>query len=61
MKIELINDEIIIKGSREELLELVEYINKIANSPQEKDHIHLDDLTLISKESNIKNLIIEKI
>lgn len=61
MKIELMNDELVIKGNKEDLLELVNYIKDIANSNNEKDHLHLDDLTIISKESNIKNLIIEKI
>ena len=38
-----------------------EYINKVANSENEKDHLHLDDLTLIDSNSEVKNLIIEKI
>ncbi len=54
------NDEVLIKGSKDDLEELAEYIHKIANSKDEKDHLHLDDLTIISKESSICNLIIEK-
>ena len=60
MKLDIINNEIIIKGSKEELEELIEYIKKVTESSLDKDHIHIDDLTLIDKDSNIKNLIIEK-
>ena len=60
MKLDIINNEIIIKGSKEELEELIEYIKKVTESNLEKDHIHIDDLTLIDKNSAIKNLIIEK-
>ena len=55
------NNELIIKGHKDELLELAEYINNIALSEEEKDHIHLDELTIIDKDSNIKNIIIEKV
>ena len=61
MKIELISDELVIKGNKKDLLELTNYIKNIANSNNEQDHLHLDDLTIISKESKIKNIIIEKI
>lgn len=60
MKIELINNELLIKGNREDLLEFAEYIKKVALSENEKDHLHLDDLTLIDNESSILSLIIEK-
>jgi len=60
MKLDIINNEIIIKGSKEELEELIEYIKKVTESSLDKDHIHIDDLTLIDKNSAIKNLIIEK-
>ncbi len=53
-------EEILIKGSKTDLLELAEYITKIANSKLENDHIHLDTLTLLKKESEVKELIIEK-
>ena len=60
MKIELINNELLIKGNSEDLLEFAEYIKKVALSENEKDHLHLDDLTLIDNESSILSLIIEK-
>ena len=60
MKLDIINNEIIIKGSKEELEELIEYIKKVTESSLDKEHIHIDDLTLINKNSAIKNLIIEK-
>ena len=54
------NDEIVIKGNKEDLIELSDYIKKVALSNNSKDHLHLDDLTIIDNDSNIKNLIIEK-
>ena len=60
MKIELINNELLIKGNREDLLEFAEYIKKVALSENEKDHLHLDDFTFINNESSILSLIIEK-
>ena len=54
------NDEVVITGNKTDLIELANYITKLANSNQEKDHIHLDNLTIIDENSNIKNLIIEK-
>ncbi len=61
MNIKYSDNEVLLTGNKEELLELAEYIIKVANSNNEKDHIHLDDLTIVDKNSDIKNLIIEKI
>ena len=60
IKINIDNDEFQIKGDKEDLIELSNYINMIASSNNENDHIHLDDLTIIDENSKIKNLIIEK-
>ena len=60
MNIKYSDNEVLITGNKEELLEFAEYINKVANSENEKDHLHLDDLTLIDSNSEVKNLIIEK-
>lgn len=60
INIKLEDNELLIKGNKEDLLELAEYINKVATSNENIDHIHLDELTLIDKNSVIKNLIIEK-
>ena len=59
--INIIDNELIVKGDKEDLLELANYINKVANSSLEKDHLHLDNLTIINNNSKIKELIIEKI
>jgi hypothetical protein len=59
--IKLDNNELVIKGNKEDLLELSKYINDLALSDNEKDHIHLDDLTIVSDKSNIKEIIIEKV
>lgn len=53
-------NEILIKGSELDLIELADYIISVALSDNKQDHIHLDDLTLINKNSEIKELIIEK-
>ena len=60
LKISLDNNELLIKGSKLDLIELADYINSVALSEKEKDHLHIDDLTLIDSNSSIKNLIIEK-
>lgn len=54
------DNEVAIKGDKTYLIELANYIVNIALSDNEKDHIHLDELTLIDKDSEIKNIIIEK-
>jgi hypothetical protein len=60
LKLLIEDDELLIKGSKEDLLELTNYIKEVASSNLENDHIHLDELTLINDNSNIKNLTIEK-
>ncbi|MBR6949796.1 MAG: hypothetical protein IKH54_06415 [Bacilli bacterium] len=54
------NSEVLIKGSKADLIELADYIIGVALSDNEKDHIHLDNLTLISNDSIVNELIIEK-
>ena len=58
--ITLSDNEVLIKGNKEELLELAEYITNVANSENSNDHIHLDDLTIMDSNSQISELIIEK-
>ena len=54
------DNEVLIKGNKDELRELAEYITNVANSTNSNDHIHLDNLTIISNDSPVKELIIEK-
>ena len=54
------NNELVIKGNKTDLIELADYIVDIALSDNKKDHIHIDENILISNESEIKELIIEK-
>ena len=54
------NNEIVITGNQLDLIELADYIVSVALSENKNDHLHLDDLTLVSKDSKIENLIIEK-
>ena len=60
LEINYISNEISIKGSQSDLLELADYILSLALSDNTKDHIHIDDLSLINNDSNIKEIIIEK-
>lgn len=61
IKINLYNDEIVIKGNKEDLMELANYIKMVATSNNNnKDHLHLDEMTLLDSNSSIKSLIIEK-
>ena len=54
------DNEITIKGDKTDLIDLANYIVNIALSDNDSDHIHLDELTIIDNNSEIKNLIIEK-
>ncbi len=60
INIEIEEKELIIRGNQSSFLELAEYIISLATSNQKVDHLHLDDLTLINKNSKIKDLIFEK-
>ncbi len=54
-----VDKEVLIRGKKEDLLELSDYIKEVATSNNKNDHIHLDELTIISSDSQIKELIIE--
>ena len=54
------NNIITIDGSQRDLIELADIIVNLAISKENKNHIHIDDLTLISTKSEIKEIIIEK-
>ena len=56
----LLDNELLIKGNKRDLVELADTIMKVASSNLKNDHIHLDELTIIDENSSIKNLIIEK-
>ena len=58
IKVSINNNEVTITGSKNNLIELADYIVSLALSNNEKDHIHIDDLTLLSSDS--VELIVEK-
>ena len=58
--ISIVNNELLIKGSESDLIELANYIVNVALSNNEKDHLHIDDLTIINHNSSINSIIIEK-
>ena len=54
------NETIIIKGKEKDLIELADIIISIVKDEKENSHIHIDKDTLINKESEISEIIIEK-
>lgn len=60
INLSITSDELLIRGKEEDLIELVEYIKRIITSKNSNDHIHLNEQALISNNSEIKELIIEK-
>ena len=50
---------ILIKGNSRDLVELADVLVNVAKS-KDNNHIHLDELTLIDKNSDITEVIIEK-
>ncbi len=53
------SNSLIIKGNSRDLVELADILISLSKS-KDNNHIHLDDLTLINKDSLIKDIIIEK-
>ena len=53
-------NEIIIKGSSKDLVELADILVSVAASKEKREHIHLTIDTVVKNDSEIKNIIIEK-
>lgn len=60
LKINFDVEELVIKGSSNDLLELANYLINIALSNTKGSHLHIDEVTLLSSSSEIKSMIIEK-
>lgn len=60
IKVEVTFDNITIRGSKLDLIDLADLIVSVALSEYKNDHVHVDDLTLISEESKINEIVIEK-
>ena len=54
------NNEVVIKGTAIDLIELADLLVSCALSDVNGNHIHIDDLTLIDSNSDVSSLIIEK-
>ena len=50
----------LIKGSSRDLIELADLLTNLALEKNKDGHIHIDDLTLLNKESSVSEIIIEK-
>lgn len=53
------NKELIIKGIREDFIELSDLLVSLAISKNNDNHFHIDELTLIDDNSSIKEIIVE--
>ena len=53
------NKELIIKGTREDFIELSDLLVSLAISKNNDNHFHIDELTLIDDNSSIKEIIVE--
>ena len=53
------NKELIIKGTREDYIELSDLLVSLAISKNNDNHFHIDELTLIDDNSSIKEIIVE--
>ena len=58
--IECTLDQVVIKGSKLDLIDLADLIVSTALSEYKNDHAHVDDLSLINEDSHIKEIVIEK-
>ena len=56
------NDDntLLIKGNSRDLIELADLLTNLALEKNKNEHIHIDDLTLLNKESSVSEIIIEK-
>ena len=50
------NKELIIKGTREDFIELSDLLVSLAISKNNDNHFHIDELTLIDDNSSIKEI-----
>ena len=53
------NKDLIIKGTREDFIELSDLLVSLAISKNNDNHFHIDELTLIDDNSSIKEIIVE--
>lgn len=53
------NKELIIKGTREDFIELSDLLVSLAISKNNDNHFHIDELTLIDDNYSIKEIIVE--
>ena len=53
------NKKLIIKGTREDFIELSDLLVSLAISKNNDNHFHIDELTLIDDNSSIKEIIVE--
>ena len=51
---------LLIKGSSNDLIELADLITKLASEKTKGAHLHIDELTLLNKNSDFSEIIIEK-
>ena len=55
------NNNLLISGSSLDLVNLADILVSVASNKEKGTHIHMDDSTLLDKDSDYKEIIIEKI
>ena len=60
IQIKMDDQELIIKGSSRDLVELADVLVSVAVSKEKREHIHLDTDTILNHDSEISEIIIEK-
>ena len=60
LKIENNGDSLLIKGDSIDLVNLADMLVNIALDKEKGVHVHIDDLSFLDKESEYKDIIIEK-
>lgn len=51
---------LLISGNSRDLVSLADLIVNVAQEKEKSVHVHIDDLTLLDKESDFQEIIIEK-
>ncbi len=59
LMLKLDSKSIIVMGNSRDLVEFADLLVNVARS-KENSHIHVDDLTLLNKNSDISEIIVEK-
>ena len=60
LSIKMENNSLIIDGNSKDLVELADILISICKEKNKETHIHIDTTTLVNKNSEIEEIIIQK-